>query len=251
MPPFGHGIGFTTHMRSVLRPLRGFGFWGCALLPVLAALIYCAAGGYDLRHAIIEFVYTTWGEDAVWDTIIRSILFGAYWGSLLGQIPGPVTLLWVLIAMFVAPRRWAWWQWSLVSAWLVFNPYLCFRVATALPLRWAAILGWEGGRPPRVLTVGQVHGLVLVQLAALAFLAWRIAGPALRRDDGTGSRWRFAPMALWVCAAMFATLGWQLNRTGNAGGVTFGGTGWLTMASHGMCCPPSSSSAPPSPPAAA
>jgi len=95
--------------------MRGFGIGGWLLLPVLAALVYCALGGFDLQHAVIRVMYAWQGEGAVW-AVIRWGMAGAYLPSILGVVCGPITLLWVLVAMHVSARAWAVWQWWVVSA---------------------------------------------------------------------------------------------------------------------------------------
>ena len=40
-----------------MRPMRGFGIGGWLLLPVLAALVYCALSGFDLQLAMIRVSY--------------------------------------------------------------------------------------------------------------------------------------------------------------------------------------------------
>jgi len=95
--------------------MRGFGIGGWLLLPVLAALGYCALGGFDLQHAVIRVMYAWQGEGAVW-AVIRWGMAGAYLPSILGVVCGPITLLWVLVAMHVSARAWAVWQWWVVSA---------------------------------------------------------------------------------------------------------------------------------------
>lgn len=204
-------------MKRVLRPIWGFGPWGWVLVAVAAALVYCAAGGFDLRHAIMQAVADRFGYRAMTDWVIYRLLVGSYLTSLNGTTCGPVTLLPMLIAMFITPRRWAWWQWGLVSLWLLLNPWLCFETATRLPLWFARSLGWSGGPPSRVVFVGELLGLELLAIGLLATLAWRISGRA--HGETPRSRWRFAPPVLFVFGALMATTMWWLNRLANTQSV--------------------------------
>ncbi|CAG0978537.1 hypothetical protein PHYC_01637 [Phycisphaerales bacterium] len=212
----------------MIRPVRGFGRWGCILLPVAAFLAFCALGGFDLRHEIIRVCYERFGYDWVFDVILRNVLFGAYWSSLAGTTPGPITLLPVLIAMHLAPRRWAWWQWAIVPTWLLLNPYLCFEIARRVPPWAARALGWSNG--PRVVYAGELVGLMLIVIVLLAVFTSRIPGPALSLRDGRRSRWRFAPLLLVASSAAFAIASWAMNRA-NFTGTSFTMAHFVTLSS--------------------
>lgn len=122
-------------MQPIFRPIRGFGWLGLAGLPIVAGLLFCLVGGYDLRYSLFALIERIWGIDAVFNTIIRQLLFGAYWPSLTGILVSPVTLLWFLIVMFLLPRRWAWWHWLLITLWMLTNPPIVLYLA-----RWGSTL---------------------------------------------------------------------------------------------------------------
>lgn len=155
-------------MQRIFRPLLGFGLWGWLLLPIAAALAFCFLGGYDLRTAIMRWWYDRFG----WDSMLRLISPGlrAYWWSLAGVVVGPVTLMPVLLAMYLSPRRWAWWAWLLVVVWLLVNPALWWATCQYLPRNIAGHLGWSRRGSPEILPV------TLAQLAIFAAFAWRLAG---------------------------------------------------------------------------
>lgn len=198
------------------------------LLPVAGWLAYCALGGFDLRLAIMAACYHRLGEDFVWTVIISDLLFGSYSMSLFGVLCGPPTLLWVLIAMHLSPRRWSWWQWSTVSAWLVVNPWLCLQAARLIPFRLA---GWFGWIPPvglrRVVAVGQVYAVVMAQLLLLGVLAWVILRPL--RDLEQRSCWRWAPMWLVAFGSALGTFQWWVDWPSTQANLTLPWGAWVSM----------------------
>lgn len=216
-------------MTSVFRPIRGFGVWGWVLLFPLGWLVYCAMGGFDLRHAILEFCYHRFGGDAVWEVILNHILFGAYLGSMVGIIAGPITLIPVLIAMHFSPRRWAWWQWWCVGLWLIFNPWLCLQMARLVRPGWAVWAGWV--RPQgitRVVYNGEVLGVVVAQLVALTALAWIIVRPLHTGEQR--SRWRWSPAWMLALGLLIGTFLWWADLSMNLGTFLLPPSVWYVSA---------------------
>lgn len=204
-------------MIAPLRPILGFGLWGWTLLRVAVALVVCVATGYDLRHALFERLWESQGEAVVW-SIIREVLFGSYWSSLVGQTPGPITLLPVLVAMFLAPRPWGWWNWPPVVVWLTLWPWTALTLANTLPRRWALALGWDGVSPGGIHFAPDVLGVTILGIALLALFAWRLPGPWLAHAPRGTSRWRLAPIVLFVGGVALAALCWWSDRTLRTGG---------------------------------
>ena len=209
--------------------MRGFGIGGWLLLPVLAALVYCALGGFDLQHAVIRVMYAWQGEGAVW-AVIRWGMAGAYLPSILGVVCGPITLLWVLIAMHVSPRAWAVWQWWVVSAWLIVNPMLCMAVAERIPKTVAGYVGWTLRPPGYVVFVSEVHGVVMAQMAAVCVFVWWGVCPPKRSGRG-GWIGMAAPVLILLIGGAIGTFEWWENLRVNMGAAeTISGTMWYVLA---------------------
>lgn len=93
----------------VFRRVLGFGPWGWALLPVAVGLGACVLSGVDLRHKLIAAINAIAGVQGMYTSVTR-ILPGQSL-AILDPIPSPVTLLWLLPALFLQPRRVPWWAW--------------------------------------------------------------------------------------------------------------------------------------------
>lgn len=201
-------------------------------MPVALLLAWCAAGGFDIRHAIIEACINWLGYDFAWDIIQRRVLFGSYLASLAGPVIGPVDLLSVLMAMHLAPRRWSWWQWALVVVWLGLHPWMSLELARLLPPRVCVYLGMYSTPLRRVAFVGNLVGLTLVGMAMLSFLMRRMAGPFLAREGLARSLWRFAPLAYLALGSLTAFAMWWYEKLVNASVVTpMSPEAWLVLAS--------------------
>jgi hypothetical protein len=117
-------------MHRHLRPTRGFGPWGYALSPVAAALLYCYLGGFDLRFWIMG----RWEALFGWMALVHfTVYLVPYNSSLWNPTCGPLVLIYILPAMFLTPRRFPRWFWSLVVVWLFVNPGLCWYLAHRFP----------------------------------------------------------------------------------------------------------------------
>lgn len=187
-----------------LRPILGFGLAGCLLLPIAIALAYCAAGGLDLRHALLELLYNAQGERFVFHVIIRRVLFASYWASLVGVVCGPITLLSVLIAMHLAPRQWKWWAWAGIPAWLLLNPWLCLQIATMCDPHIPSAVSFLASRSRPVQFVGDALWVVMLQLAALALFVRAVVSSAGK--DAPRTTWRFVPLVLFGIGTALAML---------------------------------------------
>lgn len=142
--------------------------WGWILVPIAAALAYCYFGGYDLRIAIMGWYYDRYGWNAL-NRFFMEHLWPYNW-SLGSTIAGPATLIAVLPAMFISPRRWAPWFWAAVVLWLLINPALWWWTCHNLPRGLKQYLGWSPRGTPEVLAV------TLAQFAVFLALASAIAG---------------------------------------------------------------------------
>lgn len=197
-------------------------------MPVAGWLAYCALGGFDLRLMVMAVCWRQFGEDFVWRVIISDLLFGSYAMAMTGVMCGPLTLIWVLVAMHLSPRRWAWWQWSAISIWLLLNPWLCLQIARLIPVRWA---GWFGWIPPtglrRVVAVGQVYAVVMAQLLVLGVIAWLVLQPL--RSLEFRSRWRWAPAWLVGFGMILGTFQWWADWPSTQVSVPLPWAAWIFM----------------------
>lgn len=198
-------------MQRRVRPLWGFGIWGWVLLPVAAALAYCFFGGYDLRLAIMSI----WSDALGWRSMWNTTLWGlwVYSASRFGVVVGPVTLISVLVAMFLSPRRWAWWSWWVVAAWLIVNPWVYGEACRNMPRGPAAYLGWGPRGAP------DLFGLTLLQLGIFCMFARRVA------------RKRAALTLLVAGAVLGITLSWSDWRFNSGRGVGLPHWVYLTLGS--------------------
>jgi hypothetical protein len=136
------------------------------LLPVATGLFYCFCGGFDLRMELMRWWYERYGFDSLWNVTTYGLWM--YSWALYGSVVGPVTLMPVLVAMHVSPRRWAWWVWAAVVVWLLVNPAVWWTVNRGMPPQWAWYLGRRGGM--------DVLGVTVAQLGAFAVFASRVVG---------------------------------------------------------------------------
>lgn len=126
-------------METRLRPIKGFGWRGWCLLPVLAGLVYCAAGGFDLRFFIMQAWYDAFG----WMALVRFVVgLTPYGYTLLEPICGPLMMLYVLPAMHLLPRRWAWWEVAVILGFLLIAPKVWWLGVIAMKgsLSWLPIM---------------------------------------------------------------------------------------------------------------
>ncbi len=94
---------------------------------VLVLLAGATAAGFDVRYALLSAIDSVLGIDAVMRFV--TLWLPAHFFALSDTLPGPLTLLYLLPALHIAPGRRPWWLWtSLIVA------------AIALPvLRWLAL----------------------------------------------------------------------------------------------------------------
>ncbi|MBU6413801.1 MAG: hypothetical protein KGS45_10020 [Planctomycetes bacterium] len=197
-------------MQLVFRSFRGFGWFGLAGLPVVAFLLYCLVGGYDLRYALFALIERFWGMEVIYRVVISQLLFGAYWPSLTGILVSPVTLLWLLIVMFLLPRRWAWWQWALICVWMLTNAPLVFYLARWL---WQYVpasraLMTTFGRIP--MHTSEAPSLVLLQHIVLCVVLWIML---TTRRPHIPRIARIAPLTLFTLGVLVGSLQYWLNLT--------------------------------------
>lgn len=189
--------------------------WGWVLLPGAVALAYCAAGGFDLRLAVMGLVQERFGWGAV-EWLIYPGLW-AYQPSLTGVVCGPVTLIAVVLALHLSPRAWGRWAWLAVGVWLAVNPWVCWEAQRLLPRAMAVCVGWT----PR--GAGVELAVTVAQLGAFCVFAWWV----LRLPYGGGvraGRWAGALFAVGVTAATVAWVSDRVvNMTSGAGGLSRAG----------------------------
>jgi hypothetical protein len=213
-------------VQPYLRPIRGFGWIGLAGLPVVAFLLYCLVGGYDLRYALFALIERFWGIDAVFNTVIRQLLFGAYWPSLTGILVSPITLLWILIVMFLVPRRWAWWQWVLICLWMLTNPPLMLYLA-----RWGSTLPAALRDLLLIPVRAAMHApeaplLIVIQHTAFCWLLWRM----LRISHAHLPRMAtIAPLTIFILGLMLGTLQHWLNLSTTQTTFTISINAWIAI----------------------
>jgi hypothetical protein len=100
----------------------GFGPAGWALVPVLAALIWTAATGYDLRHQVLRGITALFGPDVLYAVVGRTLPGWSF--SILGHQWGPTALCVALLALHAAPRRPRPWGYLLLASSAVIAPTL-------------------------------------------------------------------------------------------------------------------------------
>ena len=107
----------------VIRPIWGFGPWGWGLLPVALALTYCICGGFDLRFALMQWWNDRFGFESMVRTLIDWTLYPHGYACWV-PVCNAVTIIPVLLAMWLQPRRYSRWVWVGIVAWLLMNPVL-------------------------------------------------------------------------------------------------------------------------------
>lgn len=129
------------------------------LLGVAMGLAFCLIRGIDLRHELLRLIAAWRGEGAMFLFVTNGLppwSLGAR-----GGVPGPLCLLYVLPAMFLAPVRWRWWHWAFIVAYLLASPWWWWklvRVSNGMP---STALPWTQGACDLVMSIGLV---VLVAL---------------------------------------------------------------------------------------
>jgi hypothetical protein len=96
---------------------------------VAAALAWACASGIDLRFLIQKWINDHLGWQA--DFWLVSVWLPGQNFGLLDPIVGPVTLVYVLIAMHLHPRRFGWWWYAALTAWAVVRPSMLFIVSAS------------------------------------------------------------------------------------------------------------------------
>lgn len=213
-------------VQPIFRPIRGFGWLGLAGLPIVAFLLFCLAGGYDLRYSVFALIERIWNIDAIFNVVITRLLFGAYWPSLTGILVSPVTLLWFLIVMFLLPRRWAWWHWLLIALWTFINPPLVLYAA-----RWGSTLP-AGLRDLLLLPItparhtSEAPLLLVLQHTLFCVLLWRL----LRIRNAHPPRLATAaPLAIFILGLMLGTFQHWLNLSTTQTTFTISVNGWIAF----------------------
>src|SRR2546423_10862755 len=107
----------------VIRPIWGFGAWGWTLLPVVVFLSYCICGGYDLRFALMQWWSDRFGWHSMLVTMIDWTIF-PHASAIWIPVCSVLTLIPVLLAMHLQPRKYSRWTWAGVVAWLLVNPVI-------------------------------------------------------------------------------------------------------------------------------
>src|SRR5689334_14744942 len=110
-------------MPRTLRPVRGFGPWGWAMLPVALALSYCICGGFDLRFAVMQW----WTDLFGWQSMIYAMIDWSIFPHSMGlwlPLCGAPTLMAVLPAMFLRARTFPRWVWGAAVCALLLNPLI-------------------------------------------------------------------------------------------------------------------------------
>src|SRR5438067_2285937 len=101
-------------MRRGVKPLWGFGWAGLALLPVAVALGWVYLSGYDLRFDVQQWINDWLGWQAQY-WFVSVWLPGQYFGAR-DPVVGMVTLMYLLVAMHLHPRRFGW-RYLAVTGW--------------------------------------------------------------------------------------------------------------------------------------
>jgi hypothetical protein len=116
------------------RPILGFGAGGLIAAALLTAIAGAMLAGVDVRHAILVLVYHIFGIDAVFALVSSWLVAQSI--AVSEPIAGPLTLLYLLPVMHIAPGRRAPWLWIAVSGGLVLAPMVPW---------WLALYGMRAG----------------------------------------------------------------------------------------------------------
>jgi hypothetical protein len=121
------------------KPLLGFGWAGAVLLVVLLALAVPTIVGVDLRYQLQRAVHACFGwSGTVWLTTV-----GLWCHRLSLERPGfsTVSLLYVLLALHVHPRRVRWWWYAALIAVALAAPVVeLHRALRFWPPPWSFII---------------------------------------------------------------------------------------------------------------
>lgn len=113
-----------------LRPILGFGPAGWLLLPIALALAWSLVVGYDLRFDIQRVIHETWGWKATVSFVTSILAAGSV--QLWDPIPSPISLMWLLLALFIQPRRVPTWAWLGLSMFCMTFPNIVWESFLAI-----------------------------------------------------------------------------------------------------------------------
>lgn len=115
--------------------IRGFGPVGLALLPLLASLIWAAAGGFDLRYQVQWLICEAFG----WRTLYKfTIALHGHNDALWSPAFSTTALCVVLLALHFAPRRPRARAYGLLVAWALAAPAALYL----MPAGWKIPPAW-------------------------------------------------------------------------------------------------------------
>lgn len=136
---------------------------------LLAALIWVAWTGYDLRTKLLDATTDALGIEALFGALR---FLGGHASTLGDPCFGLIELTLAMLVLYWAPRPLGCWRWALIVAWAVLSPVLDL----AMPQSWranpswypmpAALPWWHVVRVPIDLTTGPVF--------AIATRSWRV-----------------------------------------------------------------------------
>jgi hypothetical protein len=255
-------------MRRRSRHYPGFGPWSVVLLPAAGFLAWCAAGGFDLRLALLRLIAALAG----WSGLVTFVTewLPAFHFACLAPVPGPITLCTMLLALHVSrrPRRW-WTGWVLAAAlapfplawWYVLGKAARASVylpgdampdvaAWAVGLAWLSAVAWWLTRRRRVvlwvagvtaaaevverlLTAPATFGTIAEWMPESLRGAWPTAGP-------------FLVPVLWNAALLVLLLRWAAReRRESPTGHACAGCGYDLRGLEAGACPECGATAPP------
>lgn len=177
------------------KPILGFGPIGYALLAVALALLWILLSGYDLRFQIMRLINDYLGWNRLYLYVMWYLI--ANNNSLLSPRYGLPSLLYVLLALHVYPKRVAWWW------------YLLLAIGAQVTAGWYL---WSGavwvGRPPFPIQFGSPHiqriAAEIVIGLATSVLFWRISRSRF-------VAWASALVVFW--SIWWKMVGWVLSYT--------------------------------------
>jgi hypothetical protein len=158
------------------KPILGFGPIGYALLAVALALLWILVSGYDLRYQIMRLINDSLGWNYMYQYVMWYLLANYY--CLLSPRFGVLSLVYVLIALHLHPKRVAWWWYvflafgaQVTAGWYWWSSGI-FRGSTPFPIQFGSTYIQQ---ITAELLIGMVTSVVLWRISRSWFVAWASA----------------------------------------------------------------------------